>query len=172
MGRVIGFAMIAGVCFLNGSAKAETMEASAKCLADNIYYEARDDGRAGWNAVGHVTLNRWHRALQVKSDATVCDVVYAGARHGHHHCQFSWACHRKASAKLEEGDAAKILELSYRLLRGTLQDPTNGATYFHEKRVHPRWARDGTAIRTTTIGHHHFDRPARQTEVAMFVDGR
>ncbi len=67
-------------------------------------------GRCEWNAVGDVTLNRGHRALQVKHDGTVCDIVYTCARPGHHHCQFSWACHRNAGAKLEEGDAAMILE--------------------------------------------------------------
>ena len=170
MGSVIGLVMIAGVTFFDTAAHAETIDASAKCLSDNIYYEARDDGRAGWNAVGHVTLNRWHRALQVRAGTTLCDIVYAGARHGHRHCQFSWACHGKVKAKTEDAEAAKILDLSYRLLRENLKDPTDGATYFHEKRVHPRWARDGTAIRTASIGHHYFYRPGRHTEVAMFMD--
>ncbi|MEI6558717.1 MAG: cell wall hydrolase [Rhodospirillaceae bacterium] len=172
MSKVFVLAMVAGVCLFSGKAGAEPVETSAKCLADNIYFEARDDGRAGWSAVGHVTLNRWHRALQVRPDVTLCDIVYAGARRGHRHCQFSWACHHTPKVKREQAQADRILDYAYRLLAGQQQDPTSGATYFHEKRVHPRWARDGTAVRTTAIGRHYFYRPVRQTEVAQFFDAR
>ena len=170
MFKVIGLAMMSWVSISSSSAFAETIDQSAKCLADNIYYEARDDGRTGWNAVGHVTLNRWHSALAVRPKSTICDVVYAGSRHGHHHCQFSWTCHHKIKAKTEPEDAAKILALSYKLIRDNPKEPTKGATYFHEKRVHPRWSHDGTAIRTAAIGHHYFYRPKRETEVAMYVE--
>ncbi len=172
MSKSVAMAMVAGICIFGGGAKAESLDASAKCLADNMYFEARDDGPAGWSAVGHVTLNRWHRAVRVRSSVTVCDIVYAGARHGHHHCQFSWVCQRKGGVIHEKAEAAKIRDFSYRLLRENLSDPTGGATFFHEKRVHPRWARDGTAIRTTSIGRHYFYKPAHQTEVAEFFDAR
>ena len=170
MKKGILIAITATTIMLCGNAKAESLEASVKCLADNIYFEARDDGKAGWNAVGHVTLNRWHRAQQVRSSVTLCDVVYAGARHGHHHCQFSWTCHGGNKVKHEKDEAQRILDFARLLLDGKVSDPTNGATYFHEKRVHPDWARDGTAIRTTSIGRHYFYRPTRPTEVAQFFD--
>ena len=107
--------MITLTLLFGGRANATSIDANAKCLADNIYYEARDDGRAGWNAVGHVTLNRWHSAQRLRTNVSVCDIVYAGAHRGRHHCQFSWACHRTGRAKIEKDNAAKIQELAYRL---------------------------------------------------------
>ena len=46
-----------------------------ECLADNIYFEARNQGFAGWVAVAQVTLNR------VRDDRfpnTICEVVKQG----------------------------------------------------------------------------------------------
>ena len=42
------------------------------CMADNIYFEARNQGTAGWSAVASVTLNR---VKDKRFPNTVCEVV-------------------------------------------------------------------------------------------------
>ncbi len=43
------------------------------CLAENIYFEARNQGTAGWMAVANVTINRRNDS---RFPNTICDVVY------------------------------------------------------------------------------------------------
>ena len=68
------------------------------CMADNIYFEARNQGTAGWSAVASVTLNR---VKDKRFPNTVCEVVKQGPtreswkKDGNyyplkHRCQFSW----------------------------------------------------------------------------------
>ena len=45
----------------------------ARCLAENIYHEARDQGTAGWLAVAAVTLNR---VTDDRFPDTICGVVF------------------------------------------------------------------------------------------------
>ena len=45
------------------------------CLADNVYFEARNQGTAGWSAVISVTLNR---VKDKRFPNTVCEVVKQG----------------------------------------------------------------------------------------------
>ena len=70
----------------------------AVCLADNVYFEARNQGTAGWSAVISVTLNR---VKDKRFPNTVCEVVKQGPtreswkKNGtyypiKHRCQFSW----------------------------------------------------------------------------------
>ena len=45
----------------------------ARCLAENIYHEARNQGTAGWLAVAAVTLNR---TTDRRFPNTICEVVF------------------------------------------------------------------------------------------------
>ena len=45
----------------------------ARCLAENIYHEARNQGTAGWLAVAAVTLNR---VTDDRFPDSICDVVF------------------------------------------------------------------------------------------------
>ena len=73
-----------------------------ECLADNIYFEARNQGFAGWVAVAQVTLNR------VRDDRfpnTICEVVKQGLTYEsgfpiRDKCQFSWYCDGKSDTIL------------------------------------------------------------------------
>ena len=76
----------------------------ATCLAENVYFEARNQGTAGWSAVISVTLNR---VKDKRFPNTVCEVVKQGPtreswkKNGiyypiRHKCQFSWYCDGKA----------------------------------------------------------------------------
>ncbi len=129
------------------------LEESVRCLALNIYHEARAEPEKGQHAVAAVTLNR------VASPAfpnSVCKVVKQGGkkRNG---CQFSWWCDRHPDQPRETNAWERALELSRKALRGEISDPTDGALYYHASRVKPRWAR--TFERTGKIGQHLFYKP-------------
>ncbi|MEI6557905.1 MAG: cell wall hydrolase [Rhodospirillaceae bacterium] len=166
--KMLAVAVIVGTPLPFHAAKAETLKQSVKCLADNIYFEARDDGPAGWSAVGHVTLNRWRHLRLQRPNVGICTIVYAGSQRGHHRCQFSWACDGKPKHKTEKEVAEQITRLAWQLIeeKRAVADPTRGAMYFHEKRVRPRWAKDGSTKRTVAIGRHYYYKPTRPTEMA------
>ncbi|MGE5155099.1 MAG: cell wall hydrolase [Bdellovibrio bacteriovorus] len=128
-------------------------EESVRCLALNIYHEARAEPEKGQLAVAAVTLNR------VASPAfpnSVCKVVKQGGkkRNG---CQFSWWCDRHPDEPREAEAWRRALELSRKALGGEISDPTDGALYYHATRVKPRWAR--SFARTGKIGRHLFYKP-------------
>ena len=54
---------------------AHSMESSAECLAKNMYYEARNQGTAGWLAVTGVVLNRVNDR---RFPNNICDVITQG----------------------------------------------------------------------------------------------
>lgn len=124
-----------------------------RCLALNIYHEARSESEQGQKAVAAVTLNR------VASSAfpdSVCQVVRQGS-HRRRGCQFSWTCDGQSDEPREPRAWERALELSRRTFDGQVEDPTGGALYYHASYVKPRWAR--TFKRTNRIGRHLFYKP-------------
>ena len=129
------------------------------CLAENIYWEARSESTAGKVAVGLVTLNR------VKDDRfpdTICGVVkqtkyYPSGRIDLHSCQFSWYCDGKSDKPTE--DCWKDILVLAAILYGwkTKEDITDGALWYHSKKVYPNWA--PTYMKTVSIDNHIFYKP-------------
>ena len=117
-----------------------TLEAIVLCLALNIYYEANSEPLVGKLAVAHVTMNRAEQ-----DEHNVCKVVYAPG-------QFSWT-KQKNLAKPNKSDLEAAKELAALVISGETKDPTNGATYFHNTTVNPRWK---TVKKTVQIGNHIF----------------
>jgi len=118
-----------------------------KCLADNIYNEAGNQGYYGMKAVALVTMNR---ASSKYFPEDVCDVVYQKNRNV---CQFSWVCQRKrVKVDPELYMLAEIISRRVYLNYGTLKDITAGALFFHADYVNPRWKYQ----RTVVIGNHIF----------------
>lgn len=126
-----------------------------RCLALNIYHEARSEPESGQIAVARVTLNR------VESEAfpeSICGVVKQGGQK-RHRCQFSWWCDGKPDDPKEQRAWKRSLEISRRVLADEVPDPTDGALYYHTDYVSPKWSRHFE--RTTRIGHHLFYRPTQ-----------
>ena len=122
------------------------------CLARNIYHEARGEGKKGMLAVAHVTMNR---VAAGGFPDTVCGVVNQKNSKA---CQFSWVCDkstRLASAK-QLGEATTLARKVY---AGHARDFTGGATYFHHRRVKPKWA--GKMRSSMKLGNHIFYRNPR-----------
>ena len=143
------------------------VDAQVNCLADNIYWEARNQPTKGMIAVALVTRNR------VEDDRypnTYCGVVEQGPvreswkRNGtfypvRHRCQFSWYCDGK-SDKIPEQDLdvhelARIIAFKVIHLEMT-NDFTKGATHYHATYVYPEWAE--TKTKTIQIKDHIFYR--------------
>jgi spore germination cell wall hydrolase CwlJ-like protein len=136
-------------------------DAELRCLALNIYHEARSEPEKGREAVAAVTLNR------VKSKSfpgSVCAVVKQGGQK-RHRCQFSWWCDGRSDAPTEKAAWRKALELGRESLLGLRDDPTNGALFYHADHVRPRWSR--TFHRTARIGDHIFYKPTRTPSVKV-----
>ena len=138
------------LALLTTSEKGEIFD-NLQCLAQNIYFEARNQPTQGKIAVAHVVLNR------VKSERfpnTACEVIRQGGQERRHRCQFSWWCDGKSD---ETNDIAAWNE-SQKLARdvawGRAEDPTSGALWYHADYVKPIWRK--SLQKGPTIGHHLF----------------
>lgn len=102
-----------------------------QCLAKNIYFEARNQGFDGQQAVAFVTMNR------VKSKAypdTICDVVWQRK-------QFSWTHDGKSDVPKNKKSWKEALSIAIYIYTfyDMLRDPTYGAIMYHADYVNPYW---------------------------------
>ena len=146
----------------------------ARCLAENIYHEARDQGTAGWLAVAAVTLNR---ATDDRFPDTICGVVFQAETKEswttkgkdvpeiervfypvRHRCQFSWYCDGKSDEPKNERVYDRLVSFSRYILSNITEqiDITDGATFYHAESITPSWAKSKT--KTIEIGDHIFYR--------------
>src|SRR5262245_45277856 len=96
-GFVLASAVLAAPAYAGGGDAAEpyvasrnaaTYDRSLQCLAEAIYYEARNQSDDGQRAVAQVVLNRVRHPAYPN---TVCGVVYQGSERTTG-CQFSFTC--------------------------------------------------------------------------------
>jgi spore germination cell wall hydrolase CwlJ-like protein len=138
----------------------------AYCLAQNVYFEARNQPAAGQLAVMSVTINRVN---DERFPNTVCGVVYEGPTRPswkgtgemipvRNRCQFSWYCDGKSDEIKNKDTFEEILLLSELVISGTMSimDITEGATHYHADYVRPAWAE--TKTKTIEIEDHIFYR--------------
>ena len=166
---------------LIGTARTTSIEptdvhvASARCLALNVYHEARSQGTAGLFGVTAVVLNRVN---DPRFPNTICEVIKQGPtreswkkkRHKNlldgeriyypirNKCQFSWYCDGKDDTPHNKEKYQEILDLVEAILYNELPfiDITDGALFYHADYVNPSWAK--TKQRTTEIDDHIFYR--------------
>ncbi len=130
----------------------ESLDDAITCLARSVYWEARGESQAAMEAVASVVMNRLgHSGFP----DTVCGVVKGGRETGT--CQFSWWCDGRPDTAQETEGYELAKEVARKALNRQLADRTQGATYFHHKRVRPAWSKIFT--RTTTVGGHRFYKP-------------
>jgi spore germination cell wall hydrolase CwlJ-like protein len=126
-----------------------------RCLAQNIYHEARGESRAGQYAVAEVTMNR---VASPRFPATVCEVVYEqrwDSIRKRHVGAFSWTelNRRELPAGPAYQHARKIArEVYYRRNQPQVGD----ALFYHASYIRPSWAR--TKQKVAHIGSHIFYR--------------
>ena len=114
-----------------------------ECLVKNAYFESRNQGVKGMQAVTWVVLNR---TKHPSYPSTPCSVIAQPK-------QFSWYGNKPIQIKEKDAytQAERVVE---GVLSGKLKDNTNSSTHFHSARIKPVWA--NRLSYTTTIGSHCF----------------
>ncbi len=137
-----------------------------KCLADNIYWEARNQEVKGMIGVALTTRNRVN---DNRFPHSYCEVVQQGPTKPswkntdtlipvRHRCQFSWYCDGKSddipAYDLDVYEFARTI--AFKIYNGHFDDFTVGATHYHADYVNPEWASSKT--QTIVIDEHIFYR--------------
>lgn len=154
--------------FISFQANAQTQNPLTEqlCIADNVYWEARNQSVEGMIAVALVTRNR------VEDDRypnTYCEVIHQGPTRRswlnadvlvpiRDRCQFSWYCDGKSDIVPDyDGDVYDLaLNIAFKIYWNEFVDFTEGATHYHAWYVQPEWA--DTKTITIGIGDHIFYR--------------
>ena len=131
-------------------------EKAEKCLAQAIYFEARDEPLRGQIAVAQVVLNRVFSPYYPDS---VCGVVFQNA-HRFLSCQFTFACDGKSKAIRERGAWARAQRIAKQALDSSVWLPDVAkSTHYHATYVRPNWIREMKKM--VKHGQHIFYRPHR-----------
>jgi len=135
------------------------------CLAQNIFFEARNQSTLGQVAVAWVTINRMESE---RFPDTICGVVKQGLKDANgnmirHKCQFSWYCDGKsdripnnivAQRAWEDAQLVADVVLLDWARWGESESPVENATFYHADYVNPNWANSFTEV--TTVDRHIF----------------
>jgi spore germination cell wall hydrolase CwlJ-like protein len=141
---------------LREAAFAREQEArNVKCLALNVYYEARGEPEDGQYAVAEVTMNRLASSRYPDS---VCAVVHEqrwDELRKRYVAAFSWT--EFYSVPEPEGEAWTLAQkIASDVYHGRSAPRVEGATFYHSDTIRPSWAR--TQTRVARIGRHVFYR--------------
>lgn len=125
-----------------------------KCLANAVYFEARDEPVRAQIAVAQVVMNRVFSPFYPK---TVCDVVYQNAGR-HLACQFTFACDGKPDVVTEPDAWERARHIARDMLDGKLWMPDVAkSTHYHDSWARPNWI--GEMRRMDRLGGLIFYRP-------------
>ena len=126
-----------------------------RCLAENVYFEARGEPLQGQLAVAEVTMNRTHSPY---FPHTVCEVVHEtrwDPIRRRFVAHFSWTEMRVHSEP--SGDPWKqAMAVANAAYDASYAPVVPGALFYHATRIHPNWAETQRTI--ATIGKHVFYR--------------
>ena len=153
LGSIVAFAYFDGIRIQ----ELRTREADLRCLAENVYFEARGEPLQGQYAVAEVTLNR---VASPHYPDTICAVVHDtrwDSRRGRVVAHFSWTA-LQLKLGFTPGDAAwqEAMAVATAVYDGTHQPVVPGALFFHATYVQPYWAK--SKVRIAQIGNHVFYR--------------
>ncbi len=127
-----------------------------KCLAQAVYFEARNEPVRGQVAVAQVVMNRVFSPYYPKD---VCSVVYQNA-HRLLSCQFTFACDGQPESIRERGAWARAQRIAKQTLDAQLWLPEVAkSTHYHATYVRPNWVREMKVM--AKHGLHVFYRPHR-----------
>jgi hypothetical protein len=124
-----------------------------KCMATNIFYEARGESEKGKAAVGRVVMNRVKHGFA----SNPCAVVYQKTTNRDTKattCQFSWVCEGKTKLNTKDPKYKESEQIAYEVL--TLNQHKNvipsSILFFHNTSVKP----DISYKTKIQIGNHIF----------------
>jgi spore germination cell wall hydrolase CwlJ-like protein len=119
-----------------------------RCLAMNIYHEARGEPGMGKYAVAQVTLNR---VQSPKYPNDVCRVVHQRAKET---AQFSWTLDDITDIPKESKAWIDAIRVAKEVYRQEKTADIGDALYYHADYVKPRWASHKDKV--AKIGRHIF----------------
>ena len=127
-----------------------------KCLAEALYFEARDQGIVGMVAVGVVIQNRVDHP---DYPDTVCGVVHQGRYwRGNpikYQCQFTYWCDGRPERPTDEESWRIAKGIAFNLLMKEIKiTGLEDATHYHADWVKPDWSM--VLERKSKIGQHIF----------------
>ena len=154
--KIAGLALtITLTSFQSNASEVETKEKmnwqSLRCMALNIYHEARGEPLQGKIAVGHVVLNR---VAANQWPGKICAVIQQGGHQRRYRCQFSWWCDGRSDQPSDVAAWRESLLVALLIRRGATDDPTKGALWYHADTVSPYWSKIFKPYRK--IGSHIF----------------
>ena len=127
-----------------------------RCLAEAMYFEARDQGWRGMLAVGVVIRNRVN---DPRYPDNICSVVKQGrywkGNPVRHKCQFSYWCDGKPERPAEKKPWTVALDIARMLISSKVEiEGLEDATHYHATSVQPSWA--SVLKKKKQIGEHIF----------------
>lgn len=132
-------------------------EQSLECLAQAVYYEARNQSADGQRAVAQVVLNRVRHPSYPNS---VCGVVFQGSERVTG-CQFTFTCDGSMYNGIEPGAWERAEQIARAALSGSVYRPVGLALNYHTNSIRPYWA--PSLERQAVIGAHVFYRRPNST---------
>ena len=147
--------IVAAALLLTPSAASAGSDQS--CLAEAMYFEARDQGWRGMLAVGVVVQNR---VKDRRWPQTICGVVRQGRydKRGNPlrgRCQFSYHCDGISEKAHEKKAWNEALDLSALILSKTVHIVgLEDATHYHATSIRPSWS--SVLLFRRIIGQHAF----------------
>ena len=127
-----------------------------KCLAMNVYHEARSEPSSGQYAVATVTMNRVNSA---RYPDDVCEVVYQkswSTKRQRYISAFSWTTDGKENIPYESAAWKEAFKVAESVYEENSQGKVKDALFYHADYVKPYWA--ANKIRITKIGRYIFYR--------------
>jgi spore germination cell wall hydrolase CwlJ-like protein len=125
-----------------------------RCLAMNIYHEARGEPIKGKYAVGAVTMNRVN-APGFPDD--VCHVVYQqnwSRRYGRYISAFSWTNDKNTDIPKNSKSWLEAVTIAKKIYDEAKTTEAKNALFYHADYVKPKWAKQKQ--RVAKIGRHIF----------------
>ncbi len=143
------------ILFVQSARAHAERERAVRCLALNVYHEARGESRAGQRAVAQITLNR---VASPRFPDDVCAVVFEkrwDRLRRRYVAAFSWT---ELDPVTDTGSRAwrRSLAVAREALAGATDPRLDGALFYHARRIRPSWARGQQPV--ARIGRHLFYR--------------
>lgn len=156
---IVALGSIMSFAYLDGMRAKETRQRDAdlRCLAENVYFEARGEPLRGQYAVAEVTLNR---VASPHFPDTICEVVHDirwDPRRKRRIAHFSWV-DLQLKLRLTPRGAAwqQAMTVATEVYDGTHNPVVPDALFFHATTVDPYWAKTKKSV--AKIGNHVFYR--------------
>ncbi len=149
----LGTLVVLLILFVQSAREQAERERQLRCLALNVYHEARGESRAGQLAVAQITLNR---VASPRFPDDVCAVVFEKRWDRLRHrnvAAFSWT-ELAPDTDLASPAWRRSLAVARAALAGQGDPRLEGALFYHARHVRPSWARHRRPL--ARIGRHLF----------------